>query len=266
MLHAFAQDRPTLVVMVPAVMQALIQNPLWESIDLSSLRAVATGSSQTPVALIEAFKQRKVPVIQIYGSTETGPIAVYTRVGGDLDRVNSTGLPGLHCEAKVVGDDGREVPHGVSGEIVVRGPNVLYEYWGNAEATAEALRDGWYHTGDIGTRDRDGYFYVEDRKKNMIISGGENIYPAEVERVLHDHPCVAEAAVIGRPDPKWQEVPVAYIVCRKDMTIDAEELRSFVGKHLARFKIPREVVFVDSLPRTVLGKVQHFMLRKRNEL
>ena len=108
------------------------------------------------------------------------------------------------------------------------GPTCLYEYWGDADATAEALRDGWYYTGDIGTRDADGYFYIHDRKKNMIISGGENIYPAEVERVLHDHPCIAEAAVIGRPDPKWQEVPVAYIVCRKDMTIGdgrGEDLR-----------------------------------------
>ena len=159
--------------------------------------------------------------------------------------------------------DGRELPHGTAGEVVVRGPNVLYEYWGNTAATAEALRDGWYHTGDIGTRDKDGYFYIHDRKKNMIISGGENIYPAEVERVLHEHPCVAEAAVIGRPDPKWQEVPVAYIVRARDKTVEAEELRDFVGRHLARFKIPREIVFVESLPRTALGKVQHFMLRER---
>jgi fatty-acyl-CoA synthase len=228
------------------------------------VKAVAAGSTIVPVPLIDAFMQRGVPIVQVYGSTETGPIAVYTRVGGDLSRTASTGLPGLHCEAKIVDDDGHEVPHGTSGEVVVRGPNVLYEYWGNTEATAEALRDGWYHTGDIGSRDQDGYFYIQDRKKNMIVSGGENIYPAEVERVLHDHPCIAEAAVVGRPDPKWQEVPVAYVVCHKDKAIEAEELRSFVGQHLARFKIPREIVFVDSLPRTALGKVQHFMLRERN--
>jgi fatty-acyl-CoA synthase len=262
-LQAIAHDKPTLMLSVPAVMQALTQHPLWDKTDLSSLRAVAAGSSLIPVPLIEAFMARGIPVIQIYGSTETGPTAVYTRVGGDLSRLTSTGLPGLYCEAKIVDDDGREVPHGTAGEVVVRGPNVLYEYWGNAEATADALRDGWYHTGDIGTRDADGYFYIHDRKKNMIISGGENIYPAEIERVLHDHPCIAEAAVIGRPDPKWQEVPVAYIVCRKDMTIGADEVKTFVGQHLARFKIPREIVFVDSLPRTALGKVQHFMLRER---
>jgi fatty-acyl-CoA synthase len=263
MLRAIAQDRPTLIVMVPAVMQALIQHPLWAQTDLTCLKAIATGSTTVPVPLVDAFMQRGVPTVQVYGSTETGPIAVYTRVGGDLSRTASTGLPGLYCEAKIVDDKGNEVPQGVAGEVVVRGPNVLYEYWGNAQATAEAIRDGWYHTGDIGTRDADGYFYIQDRKKNMIISGGENIYPAEVERVLHDHPCVAEAAVIGRPDPKWQEVPVAYIVCRKDKTIEPEELRSFVGQHLARFKIPREIVFVESLPRTALGKVQHFMLRER---
>jgi fatty-acyl-CoA synthase len=265
MLKALAEDRPTLVLMVPAVMQAVLQHPQWSSTDISSLRAVSTGSAQVPVPLIEGFERRGLPVLQVYGSTETGPVSVYTRLGGDLSRKTSTGLPGLYCEAKVVDNDGREVPHGTAGEVVVRGPNVLYEYWGNAQATAEALRDGWYHTGDIGTRDADGYFYIHDRKKNMIISGGENIYPAEVERVLHDHPCVAEAAVIGRPDPKWQEVPVAYVVCHKEMSIGAEELRNFVGEHLARFKIPREVVFVDSLPRTALGKVQHFMLRERGD-
>ncbi len=145
-------------MLVPAVMQALSQHPLWPTTDLTSLRAVATGSSLIPVPLIEAFNARGIPVIQIYGSTETGPIAVYTRVGGDLSRMTSTGLPGLFCDAKVVDDDGREVPHGTAGEVIVRGPNVLYEYWGNAEATAEALRDGWYHTGDIGTRDRGRLF------------------------------------------------------------------------------------------------------------
>jgi fatty-acyl-CoA synthase len=264
-LQSIVTDKPTLIVMVPAVMQALSQHPLWAATDLTSLRAVATGSSLIPVPLIEAFNARNIPVIQIYGSTETGPTAVYTRVGGDLSRMTSTGLPGLYCDAKIVDDDGREVPHGATGEVVIRGPNVLYEYWGNADATVEALRDGWYHTGDIGTRDADGYFYIHDRKKNMIISGGENIYPAEVERVLHDHPCIAEAAVIGRPDPKWQEVPVAYIVCRKDMTIAADDVKAFVAQHLARFKIPREIVFVESLPRTALGKVQHFMLREQHE-
>jgi len=218
-----------------------------------------------PQALIDAVTARGVPVLQVYGSTETCPIAVYTRIGGDHSRAGSTGLPGLHCEARVVDGSGNEVPHGTAGEIAVRGPNVFCEYWGNPAATAESLRDGWYLSGDIGTRDVDGYFTVHDRKKNMIISGGENIYPAEVERVLLEHPAVGEAAVIGRADAKWQEVPIAYVVRRMGASVSADEILQFVGRELARFKVPREVIFVDALPRNALGKVQHFLLRQADE-
>jgi fatty-acyl-CoA synthase len=264
-LAALAADRPSLIVLVPATIQALIEHPAWRQTDLGSLRAVTTGSTQVPQALIEALTARGVKVLQVYGSTETSPIAVYTRIGGDLGRVGSTGLPGLACEARVVDEGGREVPHGTAGEVVVRGPNVLFEYWGNQAATSEALRDGWYFSGDIGTRDADGYFTIHDRKKNMIISGGENIYPAEVERVLHQHPAVAEAAVIGRSDPRWQEVPVAYVVARAGAAPSADELKQFAAAQLARFKVPHDVLFVDALPRNALGKVQHFMLKQTQE-
>ena len=211
-LAAVAAERPSLLVLVPATIQALIEHPRWEATDLSSLRAVTTGSTQVPQALVDALTARGVPVLQVYGATETSPIAIYTRLGGDLSRSGSTGLPGLCCEARIVDESGCEVPHGTAGEVVVRGPNVFFEYWGNQAATSEALREGWYFSGDIGTRDAEGYFTIQDRKKNMIISGGENIYPAEIERVLCEHPAVAEAAVIGRADPRWQEVPVAYVV------------------------------------------------------
>jgi fatty-acyl-CoA synthase len=261
-LDAIATERPSLIVLVPATIQALIEHPGWADTDVSSLRAVTTGSTQVPQPLVDAVTTRGVPVLQVYGSTETSPIAVYTRLGGDLSRPGSTGLPGLACEARIVDDAGREVPHGEHGEVVVRGPNVLFEYWGNAAATAEALREGWFHTGDIGTRDADGYLYIHDRKNNVIISGAENIYPAEIERVLAHHSAVAEVAVIGRPDPKWQEVPVAYVVPRAGVVADAEALKHHVAEHLARFKVPRDIVFVDSLPKTALGKVQHFRLRE----
>jgi len=262
-LAAIARDRPSLTVLVPATIQAMLEHAAWSRTDLSSLRAVTTGSTQVPQPLIDAVQARGVPVLQVYGSTETCPIAVYTRVGGDLTRPGSTGLPGLVCEARVVDDGGREVAAGTAGEVLVRGPNVFFEYWGNEAATIEALRNGWYHTGDIGTRDRDGFLVIHDRKKNMIISGGENIYPAEIERVLADHPAVTEVAVIGRSDAKWQEVPVAFVVRRPDAVIDGETLRRHVAQHLARFKVPRDVVFVDSLPRNALGKVQHFRLREQ---
>jgi fatty-acyl-CoA synthase len=264
-LAAFARERPTLTTLVPATIQAVTDHPDWASTDLSSLKAVSTGSTIVPPHLIERFVARGVPVLQVYGSTETCPVAVYTRLGGDLSRVGSTGLPGLCCEAAVIDDAGVELPPNMPGEIVVRGPNVFCEYWGDEEATREALHDGWYRTGDIGLRDADGYFWVHDRKKNLIISGGENIYPAEVERVLLEHPDVVECGVIGRPDARWDEVPVAYVIRRAGCLVDAENLKAHVLTQLARFKVPRDIVFVDDLPRTALGKVQHFMLRQLDE-
>jgi fatty-acyl-CoA synthase len=261
-LAAFARERPTLTVLVPATIQAVTEHPDWASTDLSSLKAVSTGSTIVPPHLIERFVARGVPVLQVYGSTETCPIAVYTRLGGDLSRMGSTGLPGLCCEAAIIDDAGNELPPNTPGEIAVRGPNVFTEYWGNEEATREALHDGWYRTGDIGRRDADGYFWVHDRKKNLIISGGENIYPAEVERVLLEHPDVVECGVIGRPDSRWDEVPVAYVIRRTGCSIEAEVLKAHVLTQLARFKVPRVFVFVDDLPRTALGKVQHFVLRQ----
>jgi fatty-acyl-CoA synthase len=261
-LACFERDRPTLTVLVPATIQAVTDHPAWATTDLSSLKAISTGSTVVPPHLIGRFIARGVPVLQVYGSTETCPIAVYTRLGGDLSREGSTGLPGLCCEAAILDDAGNELPPETPGEIAVRGPNVFVEYWGNEEATREALHDGWYRSGDIGRRDAEGYFWVHDRKKNLIISGGENIYPAEVERVLLEHADVAECGVIGRPDPRWDEVPIAYVIRRKGCSVDAEGLKAHIQLQLARFKVPREIVFVEDLPRTALGKVQHFMLKQ----
>jgi len=265
-LTAIQRDRPTLTVLVPATIQAVTDHPDWATADLSSLKAIATGSSIVPPHLIERFVARGVPVLQVYGSTETCPVAVYTRLGGDLSRVTSTGLPGLCCEAMIIDDSGNELPPDTPGEIAVRGPNVFYEYWGNEKATREALHDGWYRTGDLGLRDADGYFYVHDRKKNLIISGGENVYPAEVERVLLEHPDVMECGVIGRRDPRWDEVPIAYVIRRPGREVEGESLKAHVLTQLARFKVPRDIIFVDDLPRTALGKVQHFMLRRLDEM
>ena len=261
-LAAIERERPTLTVMVPAIIQAVSEHPAWAATDLSSLKAVATGSTIVPPHLIDRFVARGVPVLQVYGSTETCPIAIYTRLGGDLSHPESTGLAGLCCEAKVIDQAGDEVPAGTPGEIAVRGPNVFFEYWDNEGATRDALQDGWYRTGDIGLCDADGYFLVRDRKKNMIISGGENVYAAEVERVLLEHPDVSECAVIGRPDPRWDEVPVAYVIQRSEGRLGADELRAHVQAQLARYKVPRDIIFVTDLPRTALGKVQHFLLKQ----
>jgi fatty-acyl-CoA synthase len=261
-LDTIGRDRPTLTVLVPATIQAVSDHPRWATTSLSSLKAVSTGSTIVPQPLIDRFVARGVPVLQVYGSTETCPIAVYTKFGGDLSREGSTGLPGLCCEAAIIDDNGKELPPEAPGEIAVRGPNVFHEYWGNEEATRQALQDGWYRTGDLGRRDADGYFWVHDRKKNLIISGGENIYPAEVERVLLEHPDVAECGVIGRSDPRWDEVPVAYVIRRTGCVVNGEDLKTHVESQLGRFKVPRDFVFVEELPRTALGKIQHFMLKQ----
>ena len=261
-LQAIARDRPSLTLLVPATLQALIEHPGFDEADLSSLRAISTGSTYVPQGLIDAIEARGIPVLQVYGATETCPVAIYTRIEGDRRRPGSTGLPGLFCEARIVDEAGRAVPSGCSGEICIRGPQVFSGYWRNPEASAEALVDGWFRTGDIGLADADGYVVVHDRKKNMIISGGENIYPAEIERVLLTHSDIAEAAVVGRRDPRWGEVPVALVVLRVGAACSADEVLEHVRRDLARFKVPREIRFVDSLPRNALGKIQHFLLRQ----
>jgi len=263
-LATIERDRPTLTVLVPATIQAISEHPAWATTDLTSLKAVSTGSTIVPPHLIDRFVARGVPVLQVYGSTETCPIAIYTRLGGNLSLTGSTGLAGLCCEAIIVDEAGNEMPADTVGEIAVSGPNVFFEYWGNENATRQALRDGWYRTGDIGLRNANGYIWVHERKSNLIISGGENVYPAEVERVLLEHPDVAECGVIGRPDPKWDEVPVAYVIRRKNSGVEAEALKAHVQAQLARFKVPRDIVFVEDLPRTALGKVQHFMLKQQD--
>ncbi|WP_026621908.1 fatty-acyl-CoA synthase (plasmid) [Ensifer sp. WSM1721] len=261
-IAAIEHHRPTLTALVPTALQTLTEHAGWSTADLSSLKAVSTGSTIVSQALIERVAARGVPVLQVYGSTETCPIAIYTRLGGDISRYGSTGLPGLCCEAMIIDDAGEELPAGALGEIAVRGPNVFCEYWGDQQATREALRGGWYRTGDIGHCDTDGHYWVCDRKKNVIISGGENIYPAEVERVLVEHPDVAECAVVGRPDSRWGEVPVAYVVRRAEAPIEAEALATHVQSQVARFKVPREFIFTRELPRTALGKIQHSILKE----
>ncbi len=263
-LATIAQERPTLSVMVPAIIQAVTEHPGWPTADLSSLKAIATGSTMVPPHLIERFVARGVPVrCRFTARRKPARSRSMPRLGGDLSRAGSTGLPGLCCEAKVIGDDGHELPAGTPGaKSRCVAPNVFFEYWGNADATREALHDGWYRTGDIGLCDDDGYFWVRDRKKNLIISGGENIYPAEVERVLLEHPDVSECAVIGRPDPRWDEVPIAYVIRRAGCRLEADQLKLHMQAQLARYKIPRDIVFVTDLPRTALGKVQHFLLKQ----
>jgi len=261
-LAAIAQRRPTLTVLVPAQLSAMLDHPAWAETDLSSLRAITTGSSIVPVSLIERIHARGVPVIQVYGSTETAPVAIYQTRDQAFASVGSCGKPGLHCEARIVDGEGRKVAPGGRGEILIRGPNVMQGYWRNAEATTAALRDGWFHTGDIAHQDERGFYYVDERKNDVIISGGENIYPAEIESLILEDSRIAEVAIVARPDERWGEVPVAVIVRRAEARIGAEEVRALFQDRLARFKHPRDIIFVDALPKNVMGKVLRHELRR----
>jgi fatty-acyl-CoA synthase len=261
-LAAIAGDRPSLTVLVPAQMAALIAHPAWTTTDLSSLRMVATGSMIVPVPLIEAFHARGVPVVQVYGSTETAPIAIYLTREDHARKIGSCGRPGPHCVARIVGRDGADVAQGERGEILLRGANLMREYWRNPAATEIAFAGGWFHTGDIGHQDEDGYFFVDERKNDLIISGGENIYPAELEAILAEEERIAEAVVVGRPDARWGEVPVAYVVLRPGAAITTDEILARFAGRLARFKHPHAVIVTDALPKNALGKVLRYQLRE----
>lgn len=261
MLKEVAAWRPSLTLMVPATLQACLRHPDFAATDLSSLRLIMAGSSTIPAALIEGFHARGIPVGQVYGATETAPVALYLRGPDARRKIGSTGKPAIHCRARIVDAAGSEVEAGAAGEILVQGPNLFRGYWNDPAATASAFRDGWYCTGDIGHRDAEGYYYIDDRKKDVIISGGENIYPAELENVLAACPEIEEAAVIGRPDPRWGEVAVAVVVRKPGAILDAAAVLALFEGSLARFKHPRAIVFARALPRNVMGKVLKHELR-----
>ena len=260
-LEAIERERITLAVLVPAQLSALMALPRWQSADLSSLRVITTGSTIVPEAFVRKVSGRGVPVIQVYGSTETCPVAAYVRAGDALRKAGSAGAAALHCEVKVVGEDGAELVPGGDGEILVRGPNVATGYWNASAETAQTFADGWYRSGDIGHFDDEGYLYVVARRKDMIISGGENIYPAEVESVLLECPAIEDACVVGRPEERWGETVVAAVVLKpgRRMT-EAEAMALFEGR-IARYKHPREVRFLERLPRSALGKIQKEAVR-----
>lgn len=263
-LKSLAADRPSLTVLVPATLAALLAHPGWPEADLSSLRLVATGSSDVPHPLMRGFIERGVPVLQVYGATETGPVSIYQRLDDADAEFGAIGRAGLHTSARIT-IDGREAGVGEVGEIELKGANVTAGYWNRPEATRECFRDGWFRTGDLAEADGNGVFWFRDRLKNVIISGGENIYPAEIERVLRGFPEVREAAVVGVADPQWGETPVAVIVPSAEGTCDPRALLDRFDGRLARYKHPKSVVLVAALPRNALGKIQLDKVRKMAE-
>ena len=258
---AIERERVTLAVLVPAQLTAMMKLARWSKADLSSLRVLTTGSTIVSQAFVQRVHERGVPLIQVYGTTETCPIAAYLRIEDARRKAGAAGLPALYCALRIVDENDSDVPAGTDGEILVRGPNVMQGYWNAPAATATALRGGWYHSGDIGHVDVEGYLHVVARKYDLIISGGENIYPAEIENVLLEHPAIVEACVVGCPDERWGEAAVAAVVLQPGARLSAADVIAMLDGRIARYKQPRAVRFVDSLPRTALGKVKREELR-----
>jgi fatty-acyl-CoA synthase len=259
---AIEREGITLTVLVPAQLDMMMAHPRWAGADFSSLRMITTGSTIVPRHVIHAVHAKGVPLVQVYGSTETCPIAVYLKAADAIRKAGSTGKAAVQCRLRIVDSQGADVKPGATGELLVQGDNIMSGYWKAPQATAAVLVDGWFHTGDMGHHDEEGYLYVDGRSKEMIISGGENIYPAEIENLLIECPDIAEASVIGRPDARWGEIVVAVVVPKADHMVSSEQVLKLLEGRIARFKHPKEVVVVKQLPKTALGKVRKEDVRK----
>ncbi len=261
-LHAIADHQVTNMFGVPAMFLFMSQHPDFEEIDLTSLQVVVVGGAPVPEPLTRVYLGKGVPFAQGYGLTETAPMASFLLPDYALDKVGSAGFAPLYTELAVLDEDGNPSPVGERGEICVKGPSVMKGYWNRPEATAEAIdADGWFHSGDIGYLDDEGFMYVVDRLKDMVISGGENVYPAEVESALFQHPSIADVAIIGLPDERWGEAVTAVVVCAQGESLALEDLRDWGGERLARYKLPTRLHTIEELPRTSSGKVLKFELR-----
>ncbi|MDE3091419.1 MAG: AMP-binding protein, partial [Chloroflexota bacterium] len=246
---------------VPTMFIALQQHPRWQDTDFSKLKLVISGGAPCPLPVFEKFWARGVDFKTGYGLTEAGPNTFWLPREDVRRKPGAVGFPLFHVDVKIVNDQGAACGADEIGELLARGPHVCAGYWNRPEETAKAIdKDGWLRTGDLARRDAEGYYTIVGRSKDMIISGGENIYPAEVESVLHANPAVTEAALIGVPDAKWGEVGRAIVVLQNGARLSAEELIAFCQLRLARYKIPKSIVFVDALPKTAAGKIDKKVL------
>src|SRR6202453_1570691 len=254
-LRIIADHRVTVFEGVPTMYVALLHQPDRADYDTSALRMCISGGAALPVEVLRGFDEAfGVPVLDGYGLSETSPVASFNHPGRER-KPGSIGTPIRDVELRVVDEDGHEMPQGEVGEIVVRGPNVMKGYWQRAEATAEAIRDGWFHTGDLAKVDEDGYFFIVDRKKDMIIRGGYNVYPREIEEVLYEHPAVREVAVVGVPHDELGEEVGAAVALKEGAQATPEELRDHVKTQVAAYKYPRLVWIVEDLPKGPTGKI-----------
>lgn len=248
----------------PTMFLMMAQHESFASTDLSSISTLTCGGAPVPVPLIKTYGDRNVSFCQGYGLTETAPFASLLSSDLAMVKIGSAGKAPMFTDVRIVDEGNNPVAAGVHGEVCIKGPNVMKGYWNRPEATAEAIdTQGWFHSGDIGYLDDENFLFLCDRVKDMVITGGENVYPAEIESVLYGHPSILEVAVIGLPDEKWGEAVTAIAVLEEGASLDLEGLRAFAGESLARYKLPSELRFVDILPRNPAGKVQKFKLKEQ---
>ncbi len=260
LLEAIQRYRATVLETSATMYRFILDRCRLENYDLSSVKLYYTGGEVVPLPLLRAYGERGIVITQLFGQTETSTVTWLPAEYG-LKKLGSVGLPVFHGEVKIVDETGNEVPPNQVGEVVVSGPILMSGYWGHPELTAQTIRNGWLHTGDVGRRDEEGFFYILDRRKNMYISGGENVYPAEVEKVLYENPGVKEVAIIGVPDAKWGEVGKAFVIPREGAALTAEGLIRWCAERVAKYKVPKTIEFVDHLPKNAAGKVMKHRLK-----
>jgi fatty-acyl-CoA synthase len=263
-LEAIPRYGVTSMFGVPAMFLFMSQHPGFDTADLTSVRLLICGGAPVPEPLIKLYNGRGIPIQQGYGLTETSPAVSFLGPEYSLAKLGSAGRPPMFVEVQIVDAEGKPLTKAnARGEICTRGPHVMKGYWNRPDATTQAIDEkGWFHTGDVGYLDEDGFLFVADRVKDMVISGGENVYPAEVESVLYEHPAIAEVAVIGIPDDRWGEAVAAVVALKPGASLTLDELRDFGGKSLARYKLPSHLHVVEVLPRNPAGKVLKYELRE----
>ncbi|MCF8473918.1 MAG: AMP-binding protein [Emcibacter sp.] len=254
-INAMNKQKPSLVIILPAHMTPLMGHKKWKDVNLSSLKAVSTGSCAIPIGMTRYWHDQNIPLLQVYGSSETSPIAIHQKSENAFETEGSIGFPAKYCTVKIVDEMGKDCATGEAGEILIKGDNVMVCYWNDAEGTEAVLKEGWYHTGDIGYQDEGGCYHFVDRKKDMIISGGENIYPAELEMIMGNHPNIQDVSVVGKADDRWGEIVVAFIVTQKGKSLSKEDVLEWLKDKLGRYKHPRLIHFIDEMPRNEMRKI-----------
>jgi len=263
-LETIQKYRVTLLEMAATVYQFILQECDLDQYDLSSIRCYFTGGERVPKAMLKEYYRKGMTISQIFGQTEASTITFLSPDDAVL-KIGSVGLPVFHGEVRIVDKSGKDASPGEVGEIIINGPTLMSGYWNRPDLTAETIRDGWLYTGDLARMDEEGYIYIIDREKDMYISGGENVYPAEIEKVLHTHPKIFDAGIVGVPDERWGEVGKAFIVLKAGEAMGNGEVFEFLKGKVAKYKIPKYVEVIEELPKTASGKIQKFILKERHK-